>query len=387
MTSERRGHRRSHGDGAVYYDEVGNRWVAAVELGRRADGRRDRRKVTARTKTEALTKVRRLREQLNAGAVGNPNMTLATWAGYWLDKVASERARAQSPNTVDNWRWALSKVLPALGHRRLSSLTVEDVEAVLAANVHLSQNSVRRIRQVLADVLRTAEGRGHVTRNVARLAVVPQAKRPADRRALTPDEARAMRDAARGERLEALIVAGLTLGLRPGELAGLAWDAIDLDGATLAVVRSLKREHSATLRIGDVKRSSAGHRVLGMPSELTAALRAHKTRQAAERLIAGPDWEDYNLVFASEIGTPLDPSNVRRVLTRVSKRAGVDGVFPYLMRHAAASLLVDAGKSLEEVADLLGDRPETLLRHYRHRVRPVAEAAIGPMDAIFAPRS
>jgi hypothetical protein len=36
--------------------------------------------------------------------------------------------------------------------------------------------------------------------------------------------------------------------------------------------------------------------------------------------------------------------------------------------------MLDAGASLEEVADVLGDHPATLLRHYRHRVRPVAEA-------------
>ena len=29
--------------------------------------------------------------------------------------------------------------------------------------------------------------------------------------------------------------------------------------------------------------------------------------------------------------------------------------------------------SIEEVADLLGDDPRTLYRHYRHKVRPVAD--------------
>lgn len=40
------------------------------------------------------------------------------------------------------------------------------------------------------------------------------------------------------------------------------------------------------------------------------------------------------------------------------------------------SLLVDAGESIEQVADMLGDDPKTLYRHYRHRVRPVADASL-----------
>jgi site-specific recombinase XerD len=46
-----------------------------------------------------------------------------------------------------------------------------------------------------------------------------------------------------------------------------------------------------------------------------------------------------------------------------------------MLRHSAVSLLLDNGASIEEVADLLGDDPRTLYRHYRHKVRPVAEAA------------
>ncbi len=65
-----------------------------------------------------------------------------------------------------------------------------------------------------------------------------------------------------------------------------------------------------------------------------------------------------------------------RTFARIAKRAGVDDAsFPYLLRHSAVSLLLDGGASIEEVADLLGDDPRTLYRHYRHKVRPIAEAA------------
>lgn len=84
------------------------------------------------------------------------------------------------------------------------------------------------------------------------------------------------------------------------------------------------------------------------------------------------------LVFASEIGTALDPSDLRRTFLRVARRAGTgegERVFPYLMRQTVVGHLLDGGASIEEIADLTGDDPVTLYRHYRHRVGPVASVA------------
>jgi len=112
-----------------------------------------------------------------------------------------------------------------------------------------------------------------------------------------------------------------------------------------------------------------------LPGAAVDALRAHKDRQEVERRHAGDLWIEHGLVFSTEIGTPLDPSNVRKMFAKVANRAGLAGGFPYLMRHTTVSLLLDGGASIEEVADLLGDDPQTLYRHYRHRVRPVVNVA------------
>jgi integrase len=234
------------------------------------------------------------------------------------------------------------------------------------------------MRTILADAFRHAERRGLVARNAAALAVMPRTKPPAERRSLTPDEARALLDAARGERLEAMIVIGLTAGLRPGELTGLLWTDVDLDRqpVTLAISGAMKRGPDGRVQRGEVKRSKDGRRTIALPPTAAEALKVHRKRQLEQRLGAGSEWKEQGLVFASRTGTPLDPSPVRRIFARIATRAGVAGAtFPYLLRHSAVSLLLDGGASIEEVADLLGDDPRTLYRHYRHKVRPVAEAA------------
>jgi site-specific recombinase XerD len=71
-------------------------------------------------------------------------------------------------------------------------------------------------------------------------------------------------------------------------------------------------------------------------------------------------------VFASEVGTPVDPRHLERVFDRIAKRTALEGSFPYMLRHSAVSLGLDDGASIEEMADLTGDDPRTLYRHYRY---------------------
>ncbi len=115
-------------------------------------------------------------------------------------------------------------------------------------------------------------------------------------RSLSHDEARRLLKTAKGERLEAAVITGLMLGLRPGELLGLSWSDVDLKGGRLTVQRSLKRE-GGVLRLGDPKTPNSS-RVIDMPPSLVKALRAHRSRQSAERLSAGEFWTDHDLVFA-----------------------------------------------------------------------------------------
>jgi integrase len=252
-----------------------------------------------------------------------------------------------------------------------------------------AKNYVTRIRSVLADALTHAERRSLVGGNAARLAVMPKCKPTPEPRALTAAEAQAFIAASQPHRLGPMLTTMVSVGLRPGEAAGLRWEDLDLEAGTLAVTGSMKRTDREgggyELVRGPVKKSTGGQRTLRLPRSLLPVLREQRRRQAAERLAAGPVWEDHGLVFASEAGTPLDPSNVRRAVKSVATGARITWtVQPYTARHTAVSVLIDHGVPLEQVADLVGDDPRTVLLPYRHRVRPVVDAAAtGPFDDIL----
>jgi integrase len=168
---------------------------------------------------------------------------------------------------------------------------------------HLSGASVVKVHGVLRVALSDAERFGLVSRNVAKLVRPPTVAAP-ERRSLTLEEARRFLSVVRSDRLEGVFVLGLALGLRRGELLGLRWDDVDLPARTLTVARALQRA-DGELRIVQPK-TQRSRRVLPLPEVVVAALERQRARQAAERLRA-PCWRDEGLVFASTVGTPLEP--------------------------------------------------------------------------------
>lgn len=252
----------------------------------------------------------------------------------------------------------------------------------------MARNSVMRVRSVLVMALKHAQRRDIVARNVAELFEMPTSARDArSGRSLTPEQARQLLDAAKDDRLGGLVTVGLMVGLRPGELCGLRWEDIDLDAGVLCVTQARKRTTDdagrETLVLGAPK-TTKSRRALVLPQPALDALHVHERRQRAERRSAGDRWQDLELVFPTNVGTPMSPSNLRRDLARLTKAAGLGRWSPNELRHSAASLLSASGVPLEQIADVLGHTDtRMLLKHYRHPISRTIGAAAAPMERLF----
>ena len=278
--------RRANGEGTVFKAKDG-RWRGLVDLGWQ-DGRRRRKYVSAQTRNEALGKLREAQRDAEKGVATDSRMTVGKWLDHWLATVVD--GRVDSDNTRLNYNQIVDVHLkPALGNVRLDKLTPEQVDRFLKskAEAGLGRSHVGRMRSNLADALRHAERRGLVARNAGQLSVMPKVAAPTERQSLTADQARALLAAAEGERLEALVVVGGSIGLRPGELVGLLWSDVDLDASTLTVSGSMKRQPKAggkgyELTRGAVKRSKDGRRTVALPPRAVAALKAHRAAGGRE---------------------------------------------------------------------------------------------------------
>lgn len=384
--------RRGRGEGGVYQEPNG-RWVGQLDLGPGPDGRRVRRKVRGRTKSEVATKLRNLRNaEANRPALSGQVSTLGELMQRWLDTVAAARV---SRSTLDGYRHQVEQhIAPALGDVRLERLTPEHLDDYFLrmARDGYSRSSLVKQRSVIGQAIRWGLKRRHIGWDVATLAELPppdvfaaaKPKQTRIPRALTRDEARRFISATEGRHNGAALVVALTVALRPGELLALCWDDLDLDAGTIHVHRAWKGTGEYR-HLGEPK-TRGSVRTVTLPPAVVERLKAHRRIQLEQRL-STPVWtkDAPDLVFPSQTGEPLDTANLRRLVADVALKAKIDGkLSPYDLRHSATSLLSEAGVRNELLADLLGHVDTRMVeRHYRHRLAASVDVAVAPMGELL----
>jgi integrase len=237
---------------------------------------------------------------------------------------------------------------------------------------------VQSVHAVLRNALECAVREEILPRNAAKLVKVPVPKYKVNR-GFTVSQARATLKAAAEHRLSALYVLALCLGLRRGELLGLCWEDVDLDGEKLEVVQTLQRV-SGRLQFVRPKTEDS-ERTVPLPSICVEALREHRRRQFAERSDRWPDWEDHGLVFPSLRGTPMEPDNLRRSWGAIRKTAGLGDMRFYDLRHACVTLLLNLGVPPQVVRDIVGHSDiEVTMTIYAHASLDDKRRALGKLS-------
>lgn len=226
----------------------------------------------------------------------------------------------------------------------------------------LSVNTRRLIHSTLHRALHDAVRWDKLSRNPADNADPPSASHTRVQ-AWTAGELRRFLEQVREDRLYALWRLGATTGMRRGELLGLSLLTLDLDGTKLTVERQLKVDGT----YGPPK-SRRSERTIALDAETAEALRRHVAIQRLERDLAGPAYEDQDLVFCDELGRPLHPGTVSRVFVRHRTAARIPVGTLHVLRHTAATIALTASPPvpLHVVAGRLGDDPKTVLATYAH---------------------
>ena len=175
-------------------------------------------------------------------------------------------------------------------------------------------------------------------------------------------------------------------GMRRGELLGLRWRDVDM-AAGVAHVQQTAQRIDGTGWVFRQPKTRLSRRGVAFSPETVRMLSAHRKAQLAARLLAGSAWQDFDLVFSSALGTPLEPGTIRRTWRRVLVTAGVGHVRWHDLRHAHATLMLASGVHPKVVSERLGHASVSItLDTYSHVLPGLQSAAAAQLDALLAER-
>ena len=353
-------------------------WRVRVDMVDPVTGKRRQPQRTYKTKREAEAGLAQWLVEIERGTVVEASkMTVGEYLQQWLTTSAQHRVR---PTTFESYRKLVrSYILPALGAVPLQRLTPAQVQAFYATQLTraragrngggLSPRTVRYLHAILHRALKEALHLGLVARNVTDAVAPPKDARPPIKSWDVGDVQRFLAVTMDDHRYSPIWLMALHTGMRKGELLGLRWQDVDLDARVARVRQALsavKTDEGYTLTFGEPKTRS-GRRTIALDAICVAALREHRARQRERRLALGPRWREGDLVFANDVGGPIDPMNLYHRFIALTARAGVPRLPFHGLRHTHATLLMKAGVHPKVVAERLGHADITLtLSTYSH---------------------
>lgn len=403
--------RRSKGDGSLYKRADGL-WVGAVEMPPGADGKRRQKRVTAKSRNEAIKRLRKLQGEVAAGQVPTaPSTTVERWLTYWVSEILP--FRDIKPATVYGYEAVIANhLIPNIGAKRLDRLQPSDIRALYTALAKRGlTRTAQKVDQVLRLVMKAALREGIIGVNVMDKIDKPtHTKREGTAFTLaTASHIINTAEQVQGPMWAARWAAGFITGAREAEVLGLEWPRVDFDRALIDISWQLhrqQREHGCgnkvdgkwpcgRLRPGWCPESRWRFNGEMRPCSGTLAWTRPKTRAGTRVIPLLPQLADilrqirddepnpHNLVFHLPDGRPINQEVDQEAWKQLLIAADIPHAPQHSIRHSTATILLEAGVDTHIIQSVIGHSNMAMTRAYQHVSLEMAARAWSNLAALL----
>lgn len=367
---------------------------------------------------------------LNGMAMDGRKITLKEFSDRWLEEYAAQKLQA---GTVERYKAELDdKILPALGHLKLSDLRPHTLNAFFVAMTKdgarrdgkkggYSRGSIAKTRNVLSSILRTATEWEIIDRNPLDK-VRLQAEDTAEKiEFFTPEQAATFLEyiekpytvKTKGhrriddtgveytvgsyeskreipEQLKVLFILAIYAGLRKGELLALEWSDIDFQNDTISVTKSVTVV--AGQQIIKAPKTKNSRRTISIPHFLTQRLKQLRAARIEYRLGLGDYWQGAEWVFIQDNGKQMSYSTpyaaFQDTIARYNAGKPEAQQLPHIpfhgLRHTSATLLIASKQDVRTVSARLGHaQASTTMNIYAHALKETDKKAANALEEML----
>jgi integrase len=313
------------------------------------------------------------------------NLTLGEYLSLWLADSVKDTVRLTTYQGYE--RIVRLHINPTLGRVKLDTLNPTHLRSLYRQRLEagLAPRMVQLVHTTIHKALKQAVADGLVPRNIADVVKAP---RPIGKE--TTILATLSRPAPCfrlpvGTGLEALYVLAVTTGMRQGELLGLKWEDVDLEDGTVQIRRTLSTATGGGFSFSPPK-TTKSRRSIKLPKSALSSLKRHHETQLVERKKLDGLWKDYNLVFTTQVGTPITRQDlITRSFKPLLRRAGLPDIRFHDLRHTCATLLLGRGGHAKLVQELLGHATISVtLDTYSHVLPSMGDRTATAMEDVLS---
>ena len=360
----------------------------------RPDGKTE--DVYARTVTELNEKVIQRKAALAAGVKPQEMYVFEYCAGFFARK-----APHLSPDRQNLYQSQINKVIcPVIGGKLLRDVTLDDLKDVLATRAHLGHRSQEDTVQILKQIFSAAADADVIPKDPS-LKLRAGGRPKAPKQALTEAQQAQLLAAVRGLKVEPFVMLGLYTGMRRGEICGLRWSCVHLDGPApyIEVRRACRWPDHIHPEVTDDLKSPAAFRDIPIPPQLVEYLQLVKSNLPIQDGRKIPSW----YVYSSGDGQPVSLTTMRRRWETIRTRSTASGrelgeripkhkvavsldfmPTPHILRHTYVTRLVLSKMDLKRVQYLAGHAdPEITLQIYTSLQKADPDALAADIWAAF----
>ncbi|MBQ8999124.1 MAG: site-specific integrase, partial [Clostridium sp.] len=331
-----------------------------IELGRDPlTGKRIQKEFYAKSVAQLNEKVQKY-TSLSSQKINPDNKeTFGEFMGFWLKEC---KFKSGIKNSTKERYWGLYKnyISNIKSFLKLNLISESDIKKLFICNIRItninticiqqyyntlqkigvSENTIKSLHILIKPCLSYAYANDKTIKDYGTSLVTPKTFKSVkknDVEVFTLDEQKCFLNTIVGNREEVLYHVAISMGLRLGELLALTWSCIDFDNGTIKIEKSVRREKNfdtgeSFLTLTSPKTNSS-YAIMFMPKFLIPELKAHKSKQNAEKLLASNIYVDNDLVFCTPTGKIIEPTNLRKRFKKLLSKSGIVDKKFHSLRH------------------------------------------------------